>query len=98
VSEAVQPDLAPGPPGRAAGLAERWRRLSRSHLRTGLVALGGAAIGAAYAHFIGCRTGTCPLTSSVWTASLYGAVVGSVIGWPDRRKPGGPTGDRAQRA
>ncbi len=61
-----------------------WRRLSRSHLRTAAAAVLGATAGAAYAHFIGCRTGTCPITSSVWTAGLYGAVVGALAGWPGR--------------
>jgi uncharacterized membrane protein YeaQ/YmgE (transglycosylase-associated protein family) len=70
----------------ARGLLARWRRLSGSHGRTLLVALIGAAVGGAYAHFVGCRTGSCPLTSNVWTASLYGAVVGAVLGWPNRRQ------------
>ncbi len=62
---------------------------SRSHLRTVAGAVIGAAAGAAYAHFIGCRTGTCPITSSVWTAGLYGAVVGALAGWPGRDRPAG---------
>jgi hypothetical protein len=41
----------------------------------------GAAIGAAYAHFIGCRTGTCAITSSVTNATIYGAFVGALAGW-----------------
>ena len=61
------------------------RRLARAHWRTALGALLGAAGGAAYAHFIGCRTGTCPLTSNVWTAGLYGAFVGATAGWRGRR-------------
>jgi hypothetical protein len=44
----------------------------------------GAGVAGAYAHFIGCKTGTCPITSSVWTASLYGAVVGLLASWPGR--------------
>jgi outer membrane lipoprotein SlyB len=66
--------------------AGRWGRLSRSHARTALVAFVGAAAGGAYAYFIGCKTGTCPLTSSVWTASVYGALVGGVLGWPNRAR------------
>jgi len=46
----------------------------------------GAMLGGLYAHFIGCRTGTCPITSSVRNASLYGGLVGLVIGWPGRRR------------
>ncbi len=53
-------------------------------------ALLGLAVGAgglgAYAHFIGCASGTCPLTSNVWTASLFGGVVGMVVAWPSRRE------------
>jgi hypothetical protein len=41
----------------------------------GGVALG-AALGFAYHHFVGCRTGTCPITARWWTSTLYGAVVG----------------------
>ncbi|BDG02251.1 DUF6132 family protein [Anaeromyxobacter oryzae] len=61
-------------------------------LWTALAALAGAGIGAAYAHFVGCRTGTCPLTSNVWIASLYGGGVGALIGLPSRRAVPGRTG------
>jgi hypothetical protein len=63
----------------------RWSRISRSHYRTVAVALVGAGVGAAYAHFVGCTTGTCPITSNVWTAALYGGGVGALAGWPSRR-------------
>jgi hypothetical protein len=62
----------------------RWRRLSRSHLRTAIAAAIGAGAAAAYAHFVGCRTGTCLVTSTVWGASLFGGAVGAVLGWPTR--------------
>jgi uncharacterized protein DUF6132 len=63
-----------------------WHRFWRSHARAAAAAVLGGASAAAYAHFIGCRTGTCPLTSNVWIASLYGAAVGALVGWPDRRQ------------
>lgn len=76
--------------GRAGGAGEpsrgRWSRFSRSHARTAVVGLLGASVAAAYAYFIGCRTGTCPITSNVWTASLYGTVVGGLVGWPVRAR------------
>jgi len=72
----------------AAPPPRRWAGLWRSHARTAVVAAAGAAAAAAYAHFVGCRTGTCPLTSSVWTASLYGGAVGALLGWPDRAVTG----------
>ena len=56
--------------------------VARKHWKTLAAALLGGALGAAYAHFIGCRTGTCPLTSNVWTASLYGGAVGALLAWP----------------
>jgi hypothetical protein len=59
-----------------------WRRLWRSPWRAALAGAAGAVMGGAYAHFIGCRTGTCLITSSVWTASLYGAAIGALAGWP----------------
>jgi hypothetical protein len=62
----------------------RIQRLWRSPWRAALAAALGAAAGAAYAHFIGCRTGTCPLTASVWRAALYFGAIGALAGWPAR--------------
>jgi hypothetical protein len=39
----------------------------------------GAGLGAAYGRFVGCRTGTCPLTATWWRAALYGAVLGLIV-------------------
>jgi hypothetical protein len=74
----------PSPPSPAPA-SGRWARLSRSRLRAVGAAALGAGLGAAYAHFIGCRTGTCLITSSVWVAALYGGGVGLVAGWPSRQ-------------
>ncbi len=71
--------------------AGAWTRLSRSPLRAAIAALVGALGAGAYAHFVGCRTGTCPITSNVWIAALYGAGVGAAVGWPNRR----PAAERA---
>lgn len=76
----------PGEHAERAGAGAFWARFSRSHARTATIALLGAGAAAGYAYFVGCRTGTCPLTSSIWTASLYGAVVGGVAGWPARAR------------
>jgi hypothetical protein len=50
----------------------------------------GAVIGAAGAYlyylFVGCATGTCPITSNPWLISLWGAVMGYLIG--DIMSPG----------
>jgi outer membrane lipoprotein SlyB len=49
-------------------------------IRTALFVGGGALAGFLYAHFVGCRTGSCPLTSNPYTATVYGAVIGLLLG------------------
>ncbi len=39
----------------------------------------GALLGLAYQRFIGCRTGTCPITSNPYVATIYGAVLGYLL-------------------
>jgi uncharacterized protein DUF6132 len=66
--------------------AARRGRVPR-YLWTALAALAGAGVGAAWSHFVGCKTGTCPITSNVWVAALYGGGVGLLLGMPSRRPP-----------
>ncbi|MCU0643446.1 MAG: DUF6132 family protein [bacterium] len=47
-------------------------------LKAGVIVLG-AALGYAYYHFVGCRTGTCPITSNPWISTGYGAFFGFVL-------------------
>jgi len=42
--------------------------------------LAGAAVGYLYYRFIGCSTGTCPITSNPWASTLYGALMGFMLG------------------
>lgn len=46
--------------------------------------LAGAALGAIggylYWHFIGCNSGTCPITSSPLNSTLYGVLLGGLTG------------------
>lgn len=67
----------------------------RRHWRTALGAAVGAVGGALYAHFIGCHTGTCAITSSVWTAGLFFGITGAVVGMPGPRKDAGARKDAA---
>ncbi len=46
----------------------------------------GAVAGYAYWHFIGCNSGTCPLTSTWHNSTLYGAVVGALFGGTTNKK------------
>lgn len=50
-----------------------------------LPAVLGALAGYAYYYFIGCASGTCPITSNPWLSTAYGALLGFVV--MPRRKP-----------
>jgi hypothetical protein len=39
----------------------------------------GGGLGFAYYKFVGCATGTCPLTSNPFSSTLYGIVVGTLV-------------------
>lgn len=39
----------------------------------------GAAAGYLYYHFIGCTTGSCPITSKPLNSTLYGALMGGLL-------------------
>lgn len=39
----------------------------------------GAVLGLLYGKFVGCRSGACPMTSNVYTSTLYGAFLGFLI-------------------
>ena len=47
---------------------------------TALYVAGGALVGFGYYYFVGCQTGTCPLTSNPYIATAYGALVGLLLG------------------
>jgi len=39
----------------------------------------GAAGGFAYYRFVGCSSGTCPITSNPWISTGYGALMGALF-------------------
>ncbi len=53
--------------------------------KAGVVLLGALA-GYAYYHFIGCRSGACPITSNPWISTGYGAIFGLVLAMGSRKK------------
>jgi hypothetical protein len=48
-------------------------------LRNVAFVLVGALAGLAYQRLIGCRTGSCPITSSPVVSTIYGAVMGFLL-------------------
>jgi len=44
---------------------------------TGIIT--GGIAGFAYYHFVGCASGTCPITSSPYISTIYGAVMGYLL-------------------
>ena len=49
------------------------------------VVLGGA-VGFAYYYFIGCKSGTCAITSSPVNSTMYGVLLGVLWTFPTKRK------------
>jgi Family of unknown function (DUF6132) len=45
-------------------------------IRLMLFVVGGAVAGFLYHRFVGCRTGTCPITANPYISTIYGAVMG----------------------
>ena len=47
----------------------------------------GALAGFAYYYFIGCTSGSCPITSNPWISTAYGAAMGGLlVPWRVSRK------------
>ncbi len=49
-------------------------------LRVIIGAIVGGGLGFAYYRFVGCSSGTCPLTSNPVISTIYGMVLGALIG------------------
>ncbi len=46
----------------------------------------GAGLGYLYYYFIGCNSGSCPITSSPVVSTIYGGVIGLVFVFPSKKK------------
>ncbi|WKZ69857.1 MAG: DUF6132 family protein [Melioribacteraceae bacterium] len=55
-------------------------------LKFGLPVFIGSVLGYAYYYFIGCNTGSCPITSNPYTTTIYGALIGAIWSFPTSKK------------
>ncbi len=53
--------------------------MKRGPLLTMIGAVLGAAGGWLYHHQVGCRTGSCAITSNPWGSAAYGALMGALL-------------------
>jgi hypothetical protein len=74
--------ITPPPPSVPAPSARLVAWLRNGGWRPLALGAFGALSGGTYAHFIGCRGGSCVLLSSIRSASVAGALFGLILGWP----------------
>jgi hypothetical protein len=46
----------------------------------------GALAGFGYYYFIGCKSGSCPISGNPYISTLYGAMMGLIFVFPSRKK------------
>jgi len=56
------------------------------YIKIALGTIAGAGLGYAYYYFIGCSSGTCPLTSNWHISTVYGAFLGLALAFPIKKK------------
>jgi hypothetical protein len=49
------------------------------NFKTAASVLVGALAGFGYYHFVGCKSGSCPITDSPYISTLYGAMMGLIF-------------------
>lgn len=55
-------------------------------IKRSLFVLIGAGAGFAYASFIGCMSGACPITSNPYISTAYGAALGALLAWDKKER------------
>ncbi len=55
-------------------------------IKKALPVLGGALLGYSYYYFIGCYSGTCPITSNPYISTFYGALIAFILVLPSKKK------------
>ncbi len=73
--------------------------IMRQLLRTLPAVAVGALAGYAYYYFIGCTSGSCPITSNPWISTGYGALMGGLlVPWRISRRKDSPQGRDQERS
>lgn len=68
----------------------RFENINRKQVLKKLLFISaGALIGFGYYYFIGCKTGSCPITGSPYISTLYGAAAGFIFSINSRKKDTG---------
>lgn len=60
--------------------------LKKHYLRI-IGTIAGAISGFLYYHFVGCASGTCPITSNPYITTIYGSVLGYLVFDMFKRQP-----------
>ncbi len=60
-------------------LAPSLALTAKMKLRVVIFVLAGALVGFLYQRLVGCRTGTCAITSNPYAATFYGAFMGYLV-------------------
>ncbi|MEW6196433.1 MAG: DUF6132 family protein [Bacteroidota bacterium] len=60
--------------------------------------LGGALLGYAYYYFIGCTSGSCPITSNPYISTFYGALIAFILVFPSKKKDDGTRRENNQES
>jgi len=58
--------------------------MNKSVIKLLIFSSAGATLGFAYYYFIGCHSGSCPITSNPVISTLYGLMAGVVAGFDTR--------------
>jgi hypothetical protein len=56
----------------------------KSIIKLIIFSVAGASLGFGYYYFIGCQSGSCPITSNPVISTLYGTLIGVVAGFDAR--------------
>jgi hypothetical protein len=59
---------------------------SNKWFKMGVSGFIGLLAGFSYYYFIGCYSGSCPITSNPYISSAYGLSAGLLLGWPGKKK------------